>query len=374
MSIVAPPTTTLQAIQTKVRRLTRSPSSAQLTDTDLQNYINTFIVYDFPETLRTFKLRQQFSFVCNPYQDTYITNATLPTTNPLYNFENIYLTMHQPIYIAGFQSFFTQSRTQMFAIYPMLNSIMNIGVRGNGVQTSFTGVVTNNSGPVLNPNVQNQSSVLLQGQVLFDSIDSNGLGLSLIDVPVQDTGTGFNTVNGNLYVPGTEPDTRPTVVDPTNTINYVTGAYTITFKTPGGAPVAPGPDRVINSQTVPSITARPQALMFYENVFTLRPVPDQPYKINFEVDIRPTAILDTTFSPELEEWWQYIAYGAAKKIFEDRMEMESVANIMPEFNKQERLCLRRTLVQLTNERVATIYSEQTGTQGGWNWWSFGSGG
>ena len=74
--------------------------------------------------------------------------------------------------------------------------------------------------------------------------------------------------------------------------------------------------------------------------------------------------------PELEEWWQYIAYGAAKKVFEDRMDLESVQSIMPEFKKQEMLCQRRTIVQNTNERTSTIYTEQTGvTSGGWGWGS-----
>lgn len=358
------PTTSLQAIQTKVRRLTRCPSEAQLTTLDLDNYINTFVVYDFPEQLRTFKLRQQFTFTCNPFQDTYVTDKTLNVNNPLYNFQNKYLTIHPPVYIGGFPAYYTQTRASFYNIYPIVNSIVSV-LTGDGVTTTFTGVVTNNTGPTPAIASPSQASVLLQNQVLFSSIDSNGNGLALIDVPVQNTATGNTTVNGNLYVPGTEPALPPTVVDPTNTINYVTGAFTITF------PVAPGPSVQIFSQTVPSITNIPQSMLFYENTFTLRPVPDQPYRINFEVDVRPVALLDASQSPQLEEWWQYIAYGAAKKIFEDKMDMESVANIMPEFKTQERLCLRRTLVQYANERNPTIYSEQASTSAGFNGWGYG---
>ncbi len=84
--------------------------------------------------------------------------------------------------------------------------------------------------------------------------------------------------------------------------------------------------------------------------------------------------MSTGQSPVLKEWWQYIAYGAAKKIFEDRMEMESVQMIMPEFKTQERLCLRRTLVQYANERTATIYTESSGSANGWGWWGLGGNG
>ena len=43
---------TLAQIQTKVRRLTRSISEQQLSTTELNNYINTSVLYDFPEHLR----------------------------------------------------------------------------------------------------------------------------------------------------------------------------------------------------------------------------------------------------------------------------------------------------------------------------------
>lgn len=365
---INPPGNTLQSIQVKVRRLTRSPSQAQLTDTDLNNYINTFVVYDFPEQLRTFNLRTTFNFWANPFQDTYPTDEISfagVTTNQLYNFQNRYISIHDPVYIAGFPAFFTQSREQFYGVYPLVNSILSIGVTGDGVTTTFTGVITNNTGPnFVNLNLSNQTSTLLQNNVLFSSIATDNSGLALVDTPVVDTVTGNPSTVGNLFLPGQQPVAPPTVVDPTNNVNYVTGAFTITF------PAAPGSGQPINSQTVPQVVSRPQALLFYDNTFTLRPVPDQPYQVNFECYIRPTFLMQTNQTPQLEEWWQYISYGAAKKIFEDRMDMESVQLIMPEFKTQERLCLRRTIVQYTNERTATIYTEQSGFgpgAGGWGW-------
>lgn len=369
------PGNTLQDIRIKVRRLTRSLSENQLTTTDIDNYINTFVVYDFPEHLRTFNLRKQFSFWCNPYQDVYptdeasfgdpVTNPTI-VNNPLYNFQNNYLTVHPPVYVAGFNSFYSQSREQFYGIYPFVNSISSIGPVGDGVTTTFSGVI-NSQQALVPPTLQQQNVALLQNQVLFSSVDINNNGLALVDVPLINPSTGNPTTHGNLYVPGFQPITPPVYpgdLDPNNNINYFTGAFTITF----GIPPASGV--LINSQTVPSVVTRPQAMLYYQNQFILRPVPDQPYQINFEVYQRPTALLASAQTPELEEWWQYIAYGASKKIFEDRMDLDSVALILPEYRKQENLCNRRTLVQYTNERSATIYTEQSG-QGGagqWGWW------
>lgn len=352
-----PNTTTLSAIQTKVRRLTRSVSENQLSTADLNNYINTFTIYDFPEQLRTFNLRTDFTFWCNAFQDTYKTDTSLATTDPLYNFQNLYLTIHPPFYVAGFQAFYTQSPQQFWGIYPFVNSISPTGSTGNGVQTNFTGTI-NTTQAILLPG-QTQQVVLDKKNVLFSSIDANNNGLALVDTPISNT-------LGNLAPPGQAP-TSTTIQDPANFINYITGAYSITF---GGTatPVAPGVSQPINSQTVNLSPARPQAILYYGNVFTLRPIPDQPYAINFEVYQRPTALLSTSQSPELEEYWQYISYGAARKILQDRMDLESVALLEPEFREQERLCLRRTLVQYSNERTATIYTENNlGAGGSWGW-------
>ncbi len=369
------PTTTLQAIQTKVRRLTRSPSEAQLTTVDLQNYINTFVVYDFPEHLRLFNLRTTFAFFTNPYQDVYPTNVasfgTNPSAqnNPLYDFHNKYLTVHPPVYIAGYNSFYTQSREQFFGVYPQTNSIASIGTTGDGVTTSFTGVI-NAAQAIVLPVLNQQQVGLVQREVLFSSIDTNLNGLSMVDIPVIDPLTGNATVNGNLYDPNgaayqAASAIPPTVIDVTNTINYATGVFTVSF------PVAPGANRAINSQTLPQALALPQSLLFYDDKFTVRPVPDQPYRIQFEVYKNPVALLTTAEKPQLNEWWQYIAYGAAKKIFEDRLDMESVQMIMPEFKKQEMLCQRRTIVQYTNERTATIYTEQLSPDNNYGFWSSG---
>lgn len=356
------PTTTLQSIQTKVRRLTRSPSLAQLTDDDLQNYINTFVVYDFPEHLRMFNLKTTFTFYTNPGQDVYPTDIVSyagATTNPLYDFQNRYLTVHDPVYIAGYRQMFTQSREQFFNIYPNINTIQQTSNTGDGFTTLFTGVINTQQSSL--PAGTTQNIALLQKHVLFNSIDIIGVGLQMVDVPLVDPTTGFNLPYGNLYIPGLAPTTPPTVLNLNNNINYRTGVYTVDF------PSAPANGAQINSQVVPVIVAIPQSLLYYDNKFIVRPVPDQSYGVNIEAYIAPTFLMDTSSVPALNEWWQYVSYGAAKKIFEDRMDMESVQNIMPEFKKQEALCLRRTIVQLTNERTATLYTESQvgGGFGGW---------
>lgn len=354
---------TLDAIRIKVRRLTRSPSPTQITDAQIDEYVNTFIQYDLPEHLRLFSLRTTHSFTTQPYQDTYPTDVTSfagAISNPLYDFKNKFITVHPPFYIAGYESFFTQSQTDFFRIYPKLQSLIDTHLRGNGITQTFTGIIRPPGG--LTPAGKTS---LLQHEVLISSVDINNNGLAKVDRPLVGA-YGNNLSQGNLYDTGSIPEVPPTLVDSTNTIDYVTGAFTVTFPSP------PANGEKIMVQTVPVQVSRPMGVLYYNNTFVVRPVPDQPYTINFEAYIRPTELLTSNQKPELEQWHQWISYGAAKKVFEDRMDMESVQMIMPEFKQQERLVLRRTLVQQSNEEVATIYNDNTAGKYGAGWFGGGS--
>ena len=342
---------TLQAIRTKIRRITRSPSLSQISDSQLDEYINTFILYDFPEHLRLFSLRTLLTFYTQPGVDVYDTNTTV-TTDPLYNFRNKYVAVHPPVYMAGIQSFYTQWRDVFYGYYPQTNTIADTLLRGNNSAGPFVSNVIAPTGPPAG------LPFILQSNVNFNCLDNNGTSMIMVDIPISNTIGNLTQANVPLVPP------FDTIQDPNNFINYVTGEYTITFPA--------------NTQTMATIwfegilyqPGKPLCMLYYDDKFTIRPVPDKTYTIQIEVDVRPTELINSTDVPYLEQWWQYIAYGAAKKIFEDRMDLDSVQLIMPEFKTQERLVLRTTLTQQANERTVTIYTQ--GKNYGFGW--FGSGG
>jgi len=306
---------TLERIRIKIRRLTRSPSTSQITDAEIDQYVNTFVFYDFPEHLKMDYLRRTFSFYTNSHQDVYESNTTVG--DDFYNFKNIYLSFHQPVYVAGRQAFFSQSNQEFFDYWPKTVSIKSVRTGDGFIQPDF--------GTLPFP--------ILKNSVLFSSIDAFE-----DDLKAYDDGNG-NLV-GNVIAGGT--------------INYLTGAFAFTYTTGVKA------SQSVDAQTVQYQASRPNSILLYENKFTLRPVPDQAYKVELEAYVRPTELLTAAQQPELAQWWQYIAYGSAKKVFEDRMDMDSVSMIMPEFKKQETLVLRRTIMQLSNQRTSTIYDGQAG--------------
>lgn len=313
---------TLADIRTKIRRLTRSPTQDQLPDADIDSYVNDFILYDMPEHLRIFALRTSFSWQCNPNIDTYTTDANAAVA-ALVDFNQNYITVHQPVFIGGQPAYYSEDRGEFFGRYPKVQQIFQFA-QGDGLTIgAFTATLP--------------SIPFLQNNVLISSVDVNNNALSATDVPTS-------TTTGNLV----DPQTGGTL----GTVNYITGAISVTFN------VAPANGQAINAQTVPYVAQRPSAIMYFDDTFVLRPVPDQPYTINFDAYIRPTSLLNATDQPELQQWWKYIAYGAAKMVFEDRSDMESVQTIMPEFEKQAILVNRRTIVQYTSKRTSTIYANQ----------------
>ena len=331
----------LTAIRTKVRRLTRSPSTAQISDAQIDEYVNTFILYDFPEQIRLSALRTVLTFYTQPGVDVYEStdDVTQQFTNALFNFKNKYVAVHPPIYLAGIQGFYTQWRDVFYGYYPQTNTIAQTGLFGDGITTTFTGTV------VARP--------MLQRNVIFTAINTAGTSMVLTDNPVSNT-------TGALGLPN-QPQTLPL---PYGQINYITGAFTVVF------PSAPAAQEPITVENIAYQPGKPLAMLYYDQKFTIRPVPDKSYAVSIEADIRPTELLAFDQSPQLAQWWQYIAFGAAKKIFEDRMDMDSVQLILPEFKMQERLCLRATLTQQANERTVTIYTQ--GKNYGFGW--FGTGG
>jgi hypothetical protein len=148
-----------------------------------------------------------------------------------------------------------------------------------------------------------------------------------------------------------------------STINYLTGAYVIVFA------AVPAAGTYVKSSSYAYTASRPDSVLFYDTHFTLRPVPDGVYQVTLNARIRPTEFLNNAAQqPDLDEWAQYIAFGTAKKIYEDRFDMESVQALMPSFKEQEQLCLRRTIMQQRDQRAASQYNTMEKGHYWWNIW------
>jgi len=336
---------TLVAIRNKVRRITGRPNSTQITDAQINEYINTYYMYDLNEQLRIESFRYNYQFV---------TSANLP----VYDFPvEAFLTAMPPVYIAGYQSYMTQSRENFFRINPGLNFFQKSIATGNGTvgpynaQLSKTpimpGFKPNPPGAYSSSDVADIFAALINWNVLISSTDAFGRSSSLVD-----DGGGTNPAGLGLLFDPNDVSTASAVAR--GSIDYITGQVVIgNFLTaiPVGTP--------INAQYIPYVASRPQSALFYQDQIILYPVPDRAYTVSFEAYKYPSQLLDDGAQPQLNEMWQLLAYGAAEKIFADNGDIENLAKFHPLLEEQLRLLQRRTIVQQTAERTATIYTEQT---------------
>lgn len=314
---------TLNKIRIKIRRLTRSPSSSQLTDADIDEYVNTFILYDFPNEIRLDALRDNLVFYTAPNVDTYKNNTTDPN-DPLYNFLNKYYRIQTPAYIGGNRAYLTESEEEFYYQYPRTTTEDTIAT-GDGVSVFFVGKLSR-------PNA-------LRNFVTFSSVDTSGN-------PIE----AYDDGNGNII--GDVPSTPPGPVLGSNTIDYVTGDYNLEFSN------TPDDGQAIYVRYHSYKPSKPYGILLFNEEFTLRPVPDKTYRVQIQAFKRPSELLVGTDMPDLAQWWQYIAYGAAIKVFQDRSNLEGVQELMPEYKRQELLILRKTISQLSDERAATLYAQQ----------------
>lgn len=304
---------TLENIRVKIRRVTRCPSQAQLADATIDDYINSFILYDMPASVKLNSLKETLTFYTTPEEGEYETNTT-DATDPLYNMKNKYTNFSYPAYVAGTQVSFSQNTEEFYSIYPRTSFKIDMGT-GDGVETDFIGKF--------------DSTPIMKYQVMVSSINT-------LDVLLLATDEGDGGFDGD--------------VDALSTINYETGDYFIRFTS------APAAGKGAWLQAVQYVSSKPTNILYFQNKFTLRPVPNIAYKVEIMAYRRPTELDAAADIPELAQWWSYIALGAGIKILEDRMDTEAVEVLMPQFKYQELLINRRKIIQNAGKRTSTIYA------------------
>ena len=319
---------TLNDLMIKIRRITARPSTNQISNNSIVDYVNLFYQFDFPQELKLFDFHTTYSFITQPNKDVY----TLTQAN-----RNIYTSFEPPVFCSGYPINYFQNREQFFSMWPSLFTTATLATT-TGIAGPYTGIVT---------------GVPIQaGSVLISVV---GPALSTLTATDVGDGTGVILAAGNL-TGNVAP--FPAI----NSVNYITGQITITWNIviPAG--------NVITVKYVPYVASRPLGILYYDNKFTLRPVPDQSYKIQMQSYIQPFAVsaldvpeeystADTAATPLLNNYFQLLAYGASLKIFADSLEMENYQAVRPLYDEQMRLADRKTLMQIKIQRTQTIYSE-----------------
>lgn len=387
----------LSDIITYIRRIIKAPSNASITDGLLIDYINRFWINDVDARIQVFDLKKKYQFITTPGVDQYnmpLYNPQIESTNPdgspnvdaqLIGLYPVYQGFVSPCYINGINVALQTQKSGFFNIWPNIvqqNQAIAVGDGGNTYTIQIPLLPsTATQNPPFNP--------ILRGHVDISGIIATG---NNIDPPVAMPGASFQTtipvtsVNARVFITSIgqsgnnvivtdsgqflednqnygllmQPGNAPFGNSPLggnvystteNTINYLTGTINVTF--PENIPVGNN----INVNCFFFQTGLPRAMLFYNNVLTLRNVPDSQYLVELDAYLTPAAFLNTNDAIAYGYMSEYIARGAARKILSDTGDEEQLNFYEPLFREQETLVWKRSQRQWTATRTESIYSQ-----------------
>lgn len=335
----------LSDIITYVRRIIKQPNQQDISDATIQEYVNRFYIFDVPARIQLFDLKTQFSLELQANVDQYNAPITILPGGAVVPVYNLFET---PAFIDGYKIVWQQSTESFTRLFPnfMQNQFQQ---NGTGVAGPYNFSIANV--PLVqghrDQNLQPSTNLgLLNSNVYINAVDNAGNSLVAQDDPINSTtGNLIDSVTGAIL----------------GQINYITGAVTnLTFT--GVIPTT----SAINSQAIPYTAGRPQAVLFFDNEFRFRPIPDKPYVFICDAYYTPSAYLATTNAVVYRWMAEYLARGAARKILQDYGDADQIAFYEPYFREQENFVLRRTTRQNQVTRTSTIYTGQVGYAPGTN--------
>lgn len=285
----------LAKIVSKVRNITGTPFTTQLTDAQIIDHINSYYKYTMPFELKEQINLQPYNFNTFANTDVYAVSGAFQTDEPM-------------AYANGFPLVFYQDRDIFFQDWPQQYTQDQVAT-STGTAGPYTGTT--------------QASPIIKGTYFI----------------TDGTLVAFDKSDGILYQTIAGVDTA------VGTLNYVTGAFTVTFS----AVSAAGTLIVDNYQAYQP--ARPQGVLFYNNQLTFRPIPDQVYQITLQGFITQIELSAAGDLPLQTEWGQLIAYGASLEIFADRGDLGAYDANYPILKRYENVALGRYVEQFSNAQA-----------------------
>lgn len=286
----------LSRIRQKVRQVTGRLSENEMTTNELNTRINQYYQYTFPAEV---KLDYQFTF----YE--FLTTPNQPT----YDIPSGYTNFEPEATIDEYSLLWYQDPARYYA--DNWKEIAKIPEwTGDGSTVTFTTTVT-------------------------------GFPIWPATVIITDNTEVFEDTNETF---ANSPVTLTGSLGGTATVNYSTGSVSVTFNT------APDDGQNIYLSYAVFAAKRPQSILYFNNQFSLFPIPDTAYKIRMQAYQTVSALSLPTDTPRLSQWGPCIAYGTARDIHADFGEMDAYAEVTALYKEQVRYVLNRTEENYISQR------------------------
>jgi hypothetical protein len=284
-------TWTLADIRTKVRATTGRPDESALSNVDLDDFINKYYQLVLPKELKIFWGYTYYTFLTESGVDQYSPPSNFQTVNPR-------------IWMDGFDGDWYLSPDLFYQDYPEQVNKM-VMATGDGVTNNFTFTIS-------------AFPILIGSLYVTDGTQT-----------AVDDGSGGFTGDASA-----------------GSIDYTTGSVSgLVFTNP------PAANTNITETSETYTPTRPQGLLYYDNIFTLRPVPDNVYLIKLQGIKIPTALSadgDIPFRPDLGP---LIAFGASLEIFSNFSQDEEYDKLFNgQYARYKDICMQDTYEEYMYQR------------------------
>lgn len=380
----------LSQVVTLVRRYLKTPSNSSISDSLILEHIDRFVINDIDAEMQLFDYKTTYQFFTTPGVDRY--NMPLYSTQQLsddYTFPSypVYQGFREPFYVNGIKGTFTTLEAQFYNAWPNFVQTFYTLATGDGTTGPYTIQI-----PILGTNVSQNPPVnaILRGHVDMAGIISTN---NNIDPPVSDgatvaakiEATPVTSVYPGVFIYAQDSNHKPIVVTDSgwllnsdesvgflmnkgappsgntsmasgytaslNTVNYLTGEVSVEFdqSIPSG--------NQINVGVYYFQAGLPRSALFYNNIITLRPVPARQYLVELQAYLTPIAFLSTSEALPFGYMQEYIALGAARKIFSEIGDVEQLQFYEQFFQEQKANVWKRSQRQFTATRTPTVYAQ-----------------
>jgi hypothetical protein len=288
---------TLADIRNKVRKVTGRLTPQELSNEQLDKYINQYYQFTFPAEV---KLNKDLVY----YKFTTVANQAY------YDYPDGYTNFLPPVWVDFMAVNYYQSPDYFYEQNPL--QVTNLTPwTGDGSTTVFTTTV--------------QAFPIFPGTtIISDNVEN-----------FTDVNQDWTTAN--VPIVGTEGGSA--------TINYSTGVINVTFAT------APIDGQAIYLTYVLFQPGRPIAVLAFNNQFQFFPPPNTAYPVWMQAYKVVDPLVNATDRPGLDEWGPTIAYGAARNIHSDYGEMDAYRDVTGLYKEQVEYILIRTQQDLLSTRA-----------------------
>jgi len=294
---------TLADIRKKARQVSGRLSLSELSNNQLDDIINQFVQFEFPAEV---KLDRNYSF--------YEFNTTVNTQS--YTLPETYTNFDPEAKIDNKTLKFYSDPDKFDAENHQNISRKVIGT-GDDSTTAFSDTLGNGNFPI------ESGSVIVDDTVEVFTDNSDG------------------TLTGDQGGSGT--------------INYTTGAVSVTFNT------APTDGTNIEASWKAFQPGQPVSVLQFNNQFTFYPVPDRTYRfkikawsintVQYSSGNVSSSFTSATDRPLKDQWGPAIAYGSARRIHADFGELDAYKQVTALYKEQIAYILRRTHQDLLDVRA-----------------------